>query len=163
MKQESLLLKLRLLFFFTVFLCANNLVKGQSFPVTGTVTDSAGKGLENVSVKMSGGAGGTVTAGDGTFTLSVPSPGAVLIFSSIGYNSQQIKADKAGQALHVSLLHSNEALTDVVVVGYISQSKTKTTAAISKVNVEEFKNNRSSVQNYACSYERPSRSCFSDN
>jgi len=130
MKQGSLLLKLRLLLFFAVFLCANNLAKGQSFPVTGTVTDSTGKGLENVSVKMRGGAGGTVTAADGTFTLSVPSPGTLLIFSSIGYNSQEIRAGRAGQALHVSLLHSNDALTDVVVVGYISQSKTKTTAAI---------------------------------
>ena len=52
MKQESLLLKLRLLLFFAVFLCANNLAKGQSFPVTGTVTDSTGKTSYTGSVKL---------------------------------------------------------------------------------------------------------------
>lgn len=114
--------------------------------VTGKVTDSAGVPMEQVSVKVRGGKAGTATSADGSFTLNV-SNSTTLVFSRVGYTSKEIPVGSQ-TSLSVSLSRLNDALSDIVVVGYTQQSKLKTTAAVSKLNPAELRNtsNPSPVQ-----------------
>ncbi|WP_232825945.1 SusC/RagA family TonB-linked outer membrane protein [Chitinophaga alhagiae] len=106
--------------------------------VTGKVTDSTGKALEFVSVQVKGTTKGAFTGTDGRFSLSSPA-NATLVFSNMGYTTQEVAL--GGQtALNIVLAASNRTLEDVVVVGYVQQSRAKTTASISKLNAAELKN-----------------------
>lgn len=115
--------------------------------ISGKVTDSAGKGIEKVSVKVKGTGTGTATAADGSFSINVNSTSPVLNFSSIGYLARELNVGDRS-TVEIVLPKTNDTLTDVVVVGYTQQSKLKTSSAISKLNPDELKNtsNPSPVQ-----------------
>ena len=141
--QSILLLKL----FMAAFLLLPLVSLSQVRSITGKVIDSAGSGIEKVSVKVKGTSTGTATAADGSFAISVSSPSPMLVLSSIGYQTQEIAVGSQSN-ISVRLNRVNETLTDVVIVGYTLQSKVKNTASISKLNPEELKNtsNPSPVQ-----------------
>ncbi|MGN6508035.1 MAG: carboxypeptidase-like regulatory domain-containing protein, partial [Chitinophaga sp.] len=58
--------------------------------ISGKVTDGTGAGLPGVSIALKGTSSGTVTNGNGEYAITVPDDNAVLIFSFIGYNPQEI-------------------------------------------------------------------------
>lgn len=58
--------------------------------VSGVVRDASGEPLIGVSVKVKGATVGTATDIDGKFSLNVPSTSAVLVFSYVGYATQEI-------------------------------------------------------------------------
>lgn len=139
MRQKIIFLKLQLLIVAAVLLLAPALSLAQSPVVTGQVTDSAGKGMENVSVKIKGTSIGTISGLDGSFSISVPTTAKTIVFSSVGYAPLEVSI--AGQKkINISLTRASESLVDVVIVGYTQQSKTKITAAVSKLNPEELQN-----------------------
>src|SRR5882757_8501239 len=107
--------------------------------VSGKVTDSTGKGIENVTVRIKGGKSATITNTDGVFIIAVPNPSAVLVFSAIGYTPTEM-ATGGRKEINLSLNHSVESMQDVIIVGYTQQSRAKTTAAVSKLNPDELKN-----------------------
>jgi hypothetical protein len=88
--------------------------------VQGTVTDDKGEALPGVNVLQKGTSNGTQTNTDGKFTIKVPDQGAVLVFSFVGYKSQEVPASSAG-AISVKLVSDSQSLDDVVVVGYGAQ------------------------------------------
>ena len=139
MKKMISLQKLRLLLVSVVILLLPVVTLAQAYSVTGKVTDSTGAGVEKVSVKVKGRLTGTATAADGSYTITVSSANATLVFSSVGYVSREVKPGSQ-TTINISLERANEILGDVVLIGYTQQSKAKTTAAISKLNVEELKN-----------------------
>lgn len=61
----------------------------QTRSVSGRVTDATGAGLPGVTVLERGTSNGTSTGADGGFTLTVQ-PGATLVLSSIGFETQNI-------------------------------------------------------------------------
>lgn len=83
----------------------NNLVKG-------TVTDSKGTALSDVSVTVKGNRRGTITNAQGTFSISA-NPDDVLVFSSVGYATQEAPAKNSNIA--IVLATENKSLTEVVV------------------------------------------------
>ncbi len=107
--------------------------------INGKVTDSAGVALEGVSIRIKGTAGGTSTDAKGSFSIRAGSPKSVLVASRIGYVEQEIPVGSQ-TIITVSLLQATNSLNDVVVVGYTQQSRTKITAAVSKLNPDELKN-----------------------
>ncbi|MFC0772069.1 SusC/RagA family TonB-linked outer membrane protein [Terrimonas alba] len=111
----------------------------QTYTVNGKVTDSTGAGIEKVSVNVKGTSTGTTTSADGSFAIAVPSAKATLVFSSVGFIPQEVKAGSQTN-LSISLQRVSETLSDIVVIGYTQQSKTKITAAVSKLNPDELKN-----------------------
>ena len=139
MKKRSCFLLLAQLFIAASFLGYPLLSFSQVRTITGKVTDSTGVGIGQVSIKVKGTTTGTSTGTDGSFGISVSSPSPVLVFSSIGYLTQEINSGDQN-TLSVVLNRVNEILTDVVIVGYAQQSKVKTTSAISKLNPEEMRN-----------------------
>src|SRR3954464_9026290 len=86
----------------------------QDITVKGEVKDKQGLPLPGVSVQIKGAARGTVTTGNGTYSLSAPSD-AVLTFSFIGYKA--IEQPVAGKStISVTLSEDNNQLSEVVVI-----------------------------------------------
>lgn len=104
--------------------------------VGGTVTDDKGQALPGVSVKIKGTTVGTVTDANGKYAL-ISEGNATLIFSSIGFAVQEIAINNRTQ-IDVKLVENNQALTEVVVVGYGTQKKEELTSAVSNVKAEDF-------------------------
>ena len=119
----------------SALLLAGITATAQQITVTGTVTSSAdGYGVIGAAVMEKGTSNGTTTDFDGNFTISVKQ-GAVLVFSSIGYTTQELPA-KAQMA--VVMDEDSQLLNEVVVTGYTVQRKADLTGAISTVNTEDL-------------------------
>ncbi|QEC54162.1 TonB-dependent receptor [Anseongella ginsenosidimutans] len=129
--------KSMLLFFiagmFSLSLSAQNIV------LQGTVLDSAGGGpLPGVSVKVKGESTGASTDQDGKFSLEVQEPEVVLEVSFLGYATQEVRA-REGQPVTIRLAPDNQALEQVVVIGYGSKRKRDITSAVSVIDMEKIK------------------------
>lgn len=109
----------------------------EKFKVTGSVLDSTGKGISNVTVTEKGTSNSTATSSDGNFSITVNSDQAELIITSVGYATQQVTV--GGQnALTITLQQVNAALGEVVVVGYGSQKRADVTSSVVSVKAENF-------------------------
>lgn len=106
--------------------------------VQGTVTDADGP-IPGVTVSVVGVAGSVKTDANGNYKINAPL-GATLRFSSIGYLSQDIKV--ASGTVNVKLTFEDNALEEVVVVGYGTQKKEHLTGAVSSINVEDVMGSR---------------------
>ena len=104
-------------------------------PVTGRVVDENGAGMPGVNVVVKGANIGSQTNADGRYTIEAPD-GAILVFSFIGYATQEVAAD--GRAdISISLVPDSKSLNDVVVVGYLTQDRQNLTSAATPVDVKE--------------------------
>lgn len=106
--------------------------------IKGKVTDENGVGLPGVSIILKGTQRGTTTNTDGLFSIEVPDNKAILVFSFVGYLSQEVVAGNQNQ-LNIGLKIDNKALEEVVVVGYGVQKKKDLTGAVSSIGSEMFK------------------------
>ena len=103
--------------------------------ISGNVTDAFGEPLVGVNIVQQGTTNGTVTDLDGNFVLGVPQ-GADLTVSYIGYVSQTVKAQPV---MKIKLVEDNEALEEVVVIGYGVVKKSDLAGAVSTVSSKAFK------------------------
>lgn len=87
--------------------------------VSGKVVDAGGIEMPGVNIAIKGTMVGTMTGADGTFTLSNIPGGkdAVLVFSFIGFRSQEVKVGNQ-TFINVKLEEDTEQLEEVVVIGY---------------------------------------------
>jgi TonB-linked SusC/RagA family outer membrane protein len=106
--------------------------------IKGKVTDDAGEKIPGVSIVLKGTTTGTVTDADGGFSINVPDQGGVMIFSSVGFLSQEV-ALTSSNTVNVKLATDSKALTEVVVVGYGSQLKREITGAVQTVSAADIK------------------------
>ncbi len=106
-------------------------------PVSGRVTQGNGEGLPGVTVLVKGTNIGTSTDAGGNFTLSVPE-GGTLVFSTIGYTAKEVAITGATPSLAVTLQENAQALGEIVVVGYGTQTKADVTGAIASVSGREI-------------------------
>lgn len=105
--------------------------------VTGRVTDAKGDGLPGVTVLVKGTKTGVSTDANGNFSLDVPD-NAILVISSVGYANQEI-AVAGRNSINVSLSDSNQQLSDVVVVGYLTQKREDVTGSVASVAAVDVK------------------------
>ncbi|NNE75938.1 MAG: TonB-dependent receptor plug domain-containing protein, partial [Pricia sp.] len=104
--------------------------------VTGTVLDTQNVPLPGATVLEKGTMNGTTTDFDGNFSIDVDD-NAVLVFSYLGYNSQEMPV--SGQtSITVQLVEDATQLEDVVVVGYGTQKKSDVTGSIASLKSENF-------------------------
>ncbi len=105
--------------------------------VTGTVIDDSGEGVPGVSVLVKGTTVGTMTLGDGTYSVEVPDGSNTLVFSYIGMETQEVAI--SGNVMNVTLSASSEDIDEVVVTAYgIVREKRETTYQTEKVSSEEL-------------------------
>ena len=102
--------------------------------VSGRVVDQENnEGLPGVNVIVKGTTTGTVTDIDGNFSLNVPSAESVLIFSSIGYVTQEVVVGQSA-VINITLATDVVALSEVVVVGYGEQKKESIVGSITQTS-----------------------------
>ncbi len=107
----------------------------QSQPVSGTVIDqSTGDPLPGVTVLVKDSSIGTITDVNGQFSLEAPSKESVLVFSYLGYTSQEVPIGDQ-KNFNIALKEDAIGLQEVVVVGYGSQKRENLTGAVSTVDV----------------------------
>jgi TonB-linked SusC/RagA family outer membrane protein len=111
----------------------------QQLTVSGVVKDDTGIGLPGVNVTVKGTTLGVMTDFDGNYSINVPDRQAILVYSFIGYTSQEITV--GGQSvINVTLAEDFQMLDEVVVVGYGVQRKSDVTGAISQVKTDDLVN-----------------------
>ncbi len=109
----------------------------QQVKVTGVVTDATtGESLPGVNIVVKGTMNGTLTDIDGKYSINVPSKSSVLVYSFVGYNPQEVVADK--NVLDVALKVSTQELDELVVVGYGVQKRTSVVGAVASVGGEKL-------------------------
>ncbi|GAB3167504.1 SusC/RagA family TonB-linked outer membrane protein [Telluribacter humicola] len=106
--------------------------------IKGTVTDDAGQGLPGVSVVLKGTTTGTTTGPDGGYSLVVPNVTGTLVFSYVGFTSQEVSISNQ-TTINIQMTADTKALSEVVVVGYGSQLKKEITGAVQTVGAAEIK------------------------
>lgn len=111
----------------------------QSVTISGTVVDDQNNGLPGVNVLEKGTTNGTTTDANGNFTLSVDGPNAVIVFSFIGYQTQEVQVNNQ-TTFNVTLTSDVQTLGEVVVVGYGTQKKETLTGSVSSVSGKELAN-----------------------
>lgn len=118
---------------------SHSLDNSVSIDVSGTVTDESGEPLVGVNIQVKGTNRGTATDFDGQFLLEGVDENTTLIFSYIGYVTQEVSI-AGNRTVEVVLLSDSQLLDEVVVVGYGSQSRETVTGAISKIDERVLKN-----------------------
>ena len=105
--------------------------------ITGTVTDSVGTAMPGVTVKEKNTNNGVVTDVDGHFKIIVAGNDAVLQFSFLGFQTQDVPVlDKT--SVNVSLKENHTELNEIVVVGYGRQTKISLTGAVNQVQAKDI-------------------------
>ncbi|MCH7408273.1 TonB-dependent receptor [Belliella sp. DSM 111904] len=93
--------------------------------------------IPGVSVLVKGTTIGVATDIDGAFTINVPDENSVLIFSFVGYKSQEVQVGSRS-LINITLEEDLSSLEEVVVVGYGTQTKATVTGAIGEVRKEDL-------------------------
>ncbi len=120
-------------------------VWAQEVQVTGQVTDENGEPIPGATVLVKGTNAGTATDMDGKYALAASSD-AVLVFSFIGYQSQEVEIGNRSE-VNITLVSDVGSLEEVVVIGYGTVRKRDLTGAVSSVNADKYINeNPNSVQ-----------------
>lgn len=122
-----------------LLLVATAIASAAQVAVTGSVTDENALPLPGATVVVRGSNVGTVTDVKGMFTITAPDLQAVLVFSFVGYEKQEVPVDGRSQ-LHVSLIPEIVRLTDVVVVAFGVQKKVNVTGAVTALDANQIAN-----------------------
>ena len=93
--------------------------------------------LPGINVSVKGTTRGTTTDAAGTYRINIPNDRSVLVFSSVGFLSQEISIGSRS-SLDITLVSDSRALNEVVVVGYGTQKKSQTTGAIGSVSSKQI-------------------------
>ncbi|WP_084138181.1 SusC/RagA family TonB-linked outer membrane protein [Chryseolinea serpens] len=106
--------------------------------VQGKVTSSDdGSALPGVNIIVKGTSIGTTTDADGSYSISVPSTESVLVFTFIGFKTQEVAVGNQ-TSIDITLTADMETLSEVVVVGYGEQKRETLTGSISQVKGEDL-------------------------
>lgn len=109
----------------------------QGHRVKGIVTDAEGSPLPGVNILEKGTTNGTVTDLDGNYTISVDNPDGILVFSYVGYLSEEIPISNQ-TSIDIALVEDIQALDEVVVIGYGTSKKRDIIGSVSSVSGEEL-------------------------
>ena len=110
--------------------CSLN-AQAQKIQVKGNLVDGTGEPLIGATVKVKGSAGvGAVTDFDGNFKIDVPSENSTLVFTYVGMKTKEVKVGKKRE--FKLILEDDNAIGEVVVVGYGQQKKASVVGAITQ-------------------------------
>ena len=118
-------------------LSSRSVSEQQSITVTGTVTDDSGETLPGVSVAVMGTTIGTVSDGSGRYSITAPSAESVLIFSFIGFNTQEIVVGNR-QIIDVTMSEDVQRMDELVVVGYGVQRRETVTGSVVSIKGDDL-------------------------
>jgi outer membrane receptor protein involved in Fe transport len=106
---------------------------------SGKVTEENGQPIPGVSISLKGTSKGANTDINGNFKIEVMDENSILVFSFVGFETQEISVGKTDNLL-IKLKVNTKLLSEVVVVGYGSQKKANLTGAVDQVTSDVFEN-----------------------
>ncbi len=127
----------RLLCFSLLFTLLGSAVMAQR-PVKGIVNDAAGIPLPGVNILVKNTVTGTTTTEEGTYSLNVPTDKSILVYSFIGYVTQEVPVN-GKTTIDISLVEDLQNLEQVVVVGYGTVKKSDLTGSVVSVSSTDLK------------------------
>ncbi|HPF50945.1 MAG TPA: TonB-dependent receptor [Draconibacterium sp.] len=136
MRTNFLKLKIPLLYLFLV-LGFSWSVQAQQINVRGVVSDLSGEPLPGVNIVVKGTLQGVMTDPNGNYQISVPGSDAILMFSYIGYISQEVTVGNQNE-INISLKEDLQQIDEVVVIGYGTVTKKDVTTAVSTVSTKDI-------------------------
>ncbi|HLN22015.1 MAG TPA: TonB-dependent receptor [Bacteroidales bacterium] len=110
----------------------------QQKTVTGRVLDTGNNPMAGVTIQEKGTTNGTLSGADGTYSILVASANSILVFSFVGYESQEVTVGNQA-SITVNLGSSTTALEEVVVVGYGTQRKEAVTGSVASIGGEALR------------------------
>lgn len=108
-----------------------------AFTVKGTVMSEDGESMPGVNILEKGTSNGTTTDAEGKYSLSINAGDAVLVFSFIGFVTQEVAVDNR-TVIDIDLMSDVQSLEEVVVVGYGEQKKVNLTGSVAAVSNEDL-------------------------
>lgn len=135
MKHPKRLLRVCLFAFFSLLTSLPVLAQQN---IKGVIRTPAGEPLPGATITIKGTTRSVVADANGSFSINVP-PGAVLILSSVGYQSKEITP--SGADINETLTIAEASLSDVVVIGYQSVRKKDLTGAVGVINPTQANRN----------------------
>ncbi len=121
-----------------ILLLSASLALAQTITITGTVTETVEKfPIPGVTVVVKGTTVGTITGLDGKYTISVPEDGTTLLYSFVGFATQEILINGRSN-IDVRLKESAVELSEVIAIGYGTQKKSDKTGAVSNIKSTEL-------------------------
>lgn len=111
----------------------------QGIKITGKITDISGIPITSVSILEKGTKNFADTDFDGNYSIVVHNKEAILVFSFVGFKTQEISIGKDTK-INVTLLEDTSKLDEVVVVGYGTKKKYTVVSSVSTVEPEELQN-----------------------
>ena len=123
--------------FLLLFGFAISFTYAQERTVTGKVTSQEGETLPGVNIVIQGTVQGAISDLEGNYSIVVPGPDAVLVFSSIGFTTQAVPV---GNKSTIDLVMALEvtSLSEIVVTAYATQQKKDITGSVAIVKAEEL-------------------------
>ncbi|HEX2922194.1 MAG TPA: TonB-dependent receptor [Bacteroidales bacterium] len=109
----------------------------QQKTITGRVTDSKGEPIPGANIVEKGTTNGAVTDAEGKFSINVTSVNSILVFSFVGYTSQEITVGSQ-TSLNISLAENAVGLDEIVVVGYGTQQKRSISGSVANITEKSF-------------------------
>jgi len=105
--------------------------------ISGKVSQSDGNPLAGATISVKGGHQTATTDKNGSYSISVPDGNAILIISYVGFATREIRVGDKTQ-LDIILQSASTELTNVVVMGYGTQTKRDVTGAVKSLKTEDF-------------------------
>ena len=139
---------MRIVFFDSTYIKVNIFVLGllvlmtsgaiaQSNIIKGIVTEDEGAPMIGVSILEKNTSNGTITDIDGSYSLKVNSDKAILVFSYLGYKSQEVALD-GRTMIDIRLELDSKVLDDIIVTGYRKETRTDISTAISSIKSRDI-------------------------
>jgi len=117
--------------------------------VKGIIMGDQGTPLQGVSVVVKGTTNGTVTNARGEFSLENVSTDAVLIFSFIGYDRQEVRISSQTETLRINLKLAVSILDALIVTGYSTKKPSEITGAVQKIGGDDLRSSVTSANTLA--------------
>lgn len=114
-----------------------SVVLAQERTVSGTVNDDTGAPIPGVNVLVKGTTIGTSTDADGKYSLGVSGGDAVLVFSFIGFTTQEVPIGTR-TLVDVSMAPDVQTLSELVITGYTAEKKADIIGSVAVVNNKEL-------------------------
>ncbi|MEX6688822.1 TonB-dependent receptor [Danxiaibacter flavus] len=115
------------------------LLWAQTRTVQGNVVNEKGQPMPDVSVAVKGKSEGAITDVSGNFSIQLNAHNQVLVFSYVGYQSQEINLSDSSGDLHIAMSTRAEGgLNEIVVIGYGTKKKSSLTGSVATISGAEM-------------------------